>query len=52
MRRLGNRAKLGGERSFRDDFKIPICESGREMVTLTQIGKLRENTNSWERQWL
>lgn len=52
MRRLENRAKLGGQRSFKDDFKVLVCESGREMVTLTQIEKLQGNTNSWERQWL
>lgn len=44
MKRLGNQTRYRGERSFRDDFKVLVCESGREMATLTQTGKLGENT--------
>lgn len=50
MIRLGNRSKCRGDGSFRDDFKVLVCESRREMITLAQIGKLGEKVNSWGRQ--
>lgn len=30
----------------RDDFKVLVCENGREMITLTQTGTLGEKMNS------
>lgn len=44
------RSECRGEESFRDDFKVLVCENGREMITVTQTGTLGEKMSSWERQ--
>lgn len=50
MRRLENRSKCRREGNFRDEFNVLVCESRGELFTLTQVGKLREKTDSWERR--